>query len=101
MRTFILAGLAAFGLGGCGTVGRMCDEARVGLEYEHVSHPFAGYPFGAAVEEDALHTVGTIGRCSMGRTYLEGGVGYKVRDGGFYGPDLTGVVRVGVTLWKL
>lgn len=100
MKVLIL-GLTVLALGGCASVGRMCDEAGVGLEYEHVSHPFAGYPFGEAVEEDALHTAGVVGRCSMGRTYLEGGMGYKVRDGGFYGPDLTGVVRVGVTLWRL
>jgi hypothetical protein len=96
----ILIFTASLALSGCSTVGRVCDEASLGAEYEHVSHPFAGYPFGEKVEEDALHTVGTIGRCSMGRAYVEGGVGYKVRDGGFYGPDLTGTLRVGVTLWE-
>lgn len=98
MKTITLAAVVL--LSGCSTVGRVCDEIQINEEYEHVSHPLAGYPFGEAVEEDALHTLNTIGRCSMGRTYIEGGLGYKIRDGGFYGPDLTGTLRVGVNLWK-
>lgn len=86
--------------GGCASVGRVCDEIQINEEYEHVSHPLAGWPFGAKGEEDALHQLNTIGRCTRGRTYVEGAIGYKLTDGGFYGPDLTGTLRVGVNLWK-
>lgn len=95
----LLAGVLA--LSGCSVIGGVCDQAQISVEYTHVSHPLAGAPFGPRTEEDALHTVGPVGRCDMGRAYVEGGLGYKVRDGGFYGPDLTGSFNVGVKLWEL
>jgi|ERR1044072_80997 hypothetical protein len=87
-------------LTGCSVIGRMCDEKQVALQYTHVSHPFAGWPFGEKDEEDAVHTVGPVGRCTHGRSYVDIGVGYKVREAGFYGPEVTGTVNVGITLWK-
>lgn len=93
-----------FGLGlvsGCSVIGGLCDEAKVSVEYTHISHPFAGAPFGPAVEEDAVHTAGPIGRCERGRGYVEVGTGWKLRQGGFYGPDLTGTLNIGMTLWEL
>ncbi len=99
MNRILIVGMM-LGLGGCAGAGHVCDEMSLRGEYEHVSHPFAGFPFGAKDEEDALHTIGTVGRCSMGRGYVELGTGYKLREAGFYGPELTGTVRVGVELWK-
>lgn len=88
---------------GCSGLGleRMCDQAKISVEYTHISHPLAGYPFGPGTEEDAVHTAGPMGRCDMGRAYVEGGLGWKVRDAGFYGPELTGTLNVGVTLWEM
>lgn len=77
-----------------------CDRTSIRLEYEHVSHPLAGRPFGPEREEDSLNHVGPIGRCDVGRVYTELTLGYKLADGGFYGPKLTGGVRVGVELWS-
>lgn len=75
-----------------------CSSVRV--EHEHVSHPFAGPPFGPLTEEDSLDTVNVIARKEHGRFYIEAGLGYKVNDGGFHGPDLTFTSRVGVELWR-
>lgn len=99
--TFRAIGLTATVLiaQGCMTV-NVCDRTTIGTEYEHVSHPLAGWPQGDRDEEDALHQLNGIGRCEMGRGYVEGGVGWKVRNGGFYGPEMTGTIRVGVRLWE-
>lgn len=91
---------AILALSGCSVVGKLCDEKRIDLEYTHVSHPFAGWPFGPENEEDAVHTIGPMGRCTMGRGYVDMGVGRKIVESGFYGPELTGTVNVGVTLWS-
>lgn len=99
MKTLIVIGLAVMA-SGCSVMGGMCDETRVDLQYTHVSHPLAGAPFGPKEEEDALHTLGPMGRCTVGRGYVDLGVGYKLRDAGFYGPELTGTVNVGVNLWN-
>lgn len=77
-----------------------CDSMSLRIEHEHVSHPLAGYPFGPASEEDALDHVGPVGRCTVGRGYVDMNLGWKIGDGGFYGPRLTGGVRIGVEIWK-
>lgn len=73
-----------------------CSGMRV--ELEHTSHPLAGAPFGPRSEEDSLNTLNVVKRIERGRYYSEIGLGYKIGDGGFYGPDLTGTVRIGVKL---
>lgn len=73
-----------------------CSSVRV--EWEHVSHPFAGPPFGPQSEEDSLDTLNVITRKEAGRVYIETGLGYKLGDGGFYGPGLTFTSRIGVEL---
>jgi hypothetical protein len=74
--------------------------ASVRAEWEHTSHPFAGPPFGPTNEEDNLDTINIIGRRQMGHAYVEMGVGYKLADGGFDGPELTFTSRFGVELWR-
>jgi hypothetical protein len=64
-------------------------------ECEHVSHPFAGPPFGPKSEEDSLNQCGVLGEWTDGAAYLHLGVGYVLTDGGFYGPEVTGTVRAG------
>lgn len=86
---------------GCAGMGRLCDETRLDAVASHTSHPFAGRPFGEPEEEDALNTIGAVGRCTVGRGYVDLGLGRKIGgDTGFYGPGLTGTVNVGVTLWR-
>lgn len=75
-----------------------CSSYRV--EYEHVSHPFAGQPFGPASEEDTLDQLQVCAKRSAGRAYTEACLGYRLTDGGFYGPPLTGGIRIGVELGK-
>lgn len=69
-------------------------------EIEHVSHPFAGKPFGPASEEDTLNQANlcfgkewTTGPKLL--WYTENCLGYKLTDGGVYGPDLTYTGRAG------
>lgn len=70
-----------------------CTSLRV--EYEHVSHPFAGWPFGSADEEDTLDHVNACLVKRAGHMFSESCLGYRLTDGGFYGPDLTGTIRMG------
>jgi hypothetical protein len=84
-------------LTGCGTV-PFCEKQSVRSEYEHISHLSAGPPFGPESEEDSLDQLSVIGRCSNGRAYAEIGIGYRLRDGGFYGPDDMFTGRVGYYL---
>ena len=67
------------------------------LGWSHISHPFAGPPFGPTNEEDSLDTIEMTGAWyGPKNTYVEIGLGYKLSDGGFYGPKLTGIVRAGI-----
>lgn len=70
-----------------------CTSMRV--EYEHVSHPFAGPPFGPSDEEDWLDQVNACLVKRAGVAYGESCLGYRLTDGGFYGPRLTGTLRAG------
>lgn len=83
-------------LSGCASI--VPDAVRG--EWSHTSHVFAGPPFGPKYEEDSLDTANVIARWQNGRLYSEIGVGYKLADGGFFGPDLTFTSRIGVELWK-
>lgn len=86
MKTLLLASLLLTG----------CATYRV--EYEHVSHPLAGEPFGPQSEEDTLDQINLCGQKRYGRLYGDACLGYRLFDDGFYGPNLTGSVRVGVML---
>lgn len=80
-----------------------CAPNFVRLEADHVSHPFAGFPFGPADEEAQLTHVNALAEWQSGGWYLTAGVGVKVlerdqRD--FVGPGLTGTVRAGYA-WRV
>lgn len=89
MKGLIL--IAAYALSGCA-------NTQYRAEWEHVSHPFAGEPFGPSSEEDWLDQLNVCSQKRYGRIYGDACLGYRVNDGGFYGPRLTGSVRVGVLL---
>jgi len=82
---------------GCSTV---CDRAALRSEYQHISHVTAGPPFGPPSDEDSLDVVSILGRCEIRSVYAEVGVGLRLTDGGFYGPDEIFTGRVGVEFWK-
>lgn len=67
----------------------------VSVQLEHISHPFAGPPFGPTTEEDSLNQPQVCAAREEQRWYVEHCVGYKLGDGGFYGPRLTYTARVG------
>lgn len=71
------------------------------LEFEHVSHPLAGWPVGARDQEDALTQANGLLVWRAERAYVEAGLGYNLRGrdgGGIYGPTLTGTVRAGMEI---
>ena len=80
-----------------------CAPARFAVEVEHVSHPFAGWPFGPVDGEAQLTQANALLGWEHGGWYTTTGIGLKLyeksqRD--FVGPDLTGIVRVGKS-WSL
>lgn len=85
LRTFlVIASLAAAG----------CAPHAIRAEYEHISHPLAGPPFGPRSEEDALDHLAILARWHFELVTVDVGLGYKLVDGGMYGPKCTGIVRV-------
>lgn len=92
----ILVGLALMLLaGGCSV-----QRPQVRLELEHVSHPLAGWPFGPSTEEDALTQANVMLEWERGRVRVEQGLGYRLMDQGFYGPELTYTGRVSVRIGR-
>lgn len=68
-------------------------------QWEHISHPAVGPPFGPRSEEDSLdHTEGCGGYHVGSRGFVEVCTGYRLRDGGFYGPDWTGGIKAGIKI---
>lgn len=75
--------------------------AGIKVEHAHLSHPFAGPPFGSQLEEDYVDTINVVGRVEIGRVYIEAGPGYKLNPGGgFFGPELTFSSRMGIDVWR-
>lgn len=93
----ISTGLVCLLMAGCGSV-PFCEKQSLRTEYEHISHVLAGPPFGPQSEEDSLDQVLLIGRCTNSRAYAEVGIGYKLTEGGFHGPDELFTGRVGYYL---
>jgi hypothetical protein len=65
------------------------------IEGEHVSHPTVGPPMGDASAEDSLNQLNALAEWRDGGAYLVTGLGYRIGDGGFYGPRLTFTARAG------
>jgi hypothetical protein len=78
----------------------IAPPSSVDVGWSHTSHPLRGAPFGPANEEDSLDTLGFRTRWDSGRTFVETGLSYRLRDGGFYGDDFIFESRVGVKLWS-
>jgi hypothetical protein len=79
--------LVLFGLSGCANYAT--------LEVAHTSHRFAGPPFNDRSNEDSLDRLNAcVGRERSG-WYAEGCLGYKYRDGGFFGPKVSFDARIG------
>lgn len=80
-----------------------CTPNLIRLEAEHVSHPFAGWPFGPADEESQLTQASALAEWQRDQWYASAGLGYKVlrrNPYDFAGPRLTGSVRVGY-IWRV
>lgn len=97
MNTKVFVSLIALAaLSGCSVAPSKLDAG-----WGHNSYPELGYPFGPANEEDTLDTLGLRATWERGKCFAEVGLGYKLRDGGFYGDsDVVFTSRVGVVLWK-
>lgn len=65
-------------------------------EYQHVSHPLIGPPFGPRGEEDSLDVLNGCAEKAKGKFYAEMCLGYRLRDKGFYGDDFIYTARFGV-----
>lgn len=68
--------------------------------YDHVSHPRKGEPFGPATEEGTIDSVGATCRWERGRLFMESGLSYMWPDSDLYGDDLLYNGRIGVKLWE-
>lgn len=86
-------------LAGCGSLPQAMPN-QVDACLTHVSHPLRGEPFGPRSEEDSLDTIGACAQWERGRVSFDTGLGYRYRDGGFYGDDFIFEGRVSVKLWE-
>lgn len=93
MRRLVV--LAAVALSGCVTTPDVLDAG-----WSHSSHPRQGRPFSPREDEDSLDTLGLRARWENGKCFAEMGLGYMLRDGGFYGDDFIFESRVGVKLFE-
>ena len=86
MRSVILT--AALLLSGCTTVS---------AEWQHISHPLLGPPFGPRNQEDTLDVLQVCLEKDYGRYwYSEGCLGQQLTDSGFYGDGFIFTGRLGV-----
>lgn len=82
-----------------------CASVSAVTEFEHVSHPLAGWPCESQhLTEDGVTQVnGLIRWRTATGEYFDAGLGYNLKGrngGGFYGPALTGTVRFGKE-WRI
>lgn len=68
--------------------------------YDHVSHPLRGEPFGPPTEEDALDSLGTTCRWEKDRLFFESGLSYMWPGSDLYGDDLLFNGRVAYKIWE-
>lgn len=68
--------------------------------YDHVSHPLLGPPFGPEIEEGTIDSIGTTCRWERGRVFFESGLSYMVPDSDLYGDDLLFNSRIAIKIWE-
>lgn len=68
----------------------------VSVEWQHVSHPLLGPPLGPRNQEDSLDVLNGCAEKRKGHFYVEMCLGYRLKDGGFYGDDFIYTGRFGV-----
>lgn len=68
--------------------------------YDHVSHPLQGEPFGPKTEEGTIDSVGGTCRWERGRMFFESGLSYSWPDSDLYGDDLLFNSRVAIKIWE-
>lgn len=79
-------------LSGCQTL----IPDRGNIEFEHISHPGSGWPFGPSTEEATLTQFAGTLTWETDIGYLSTGLGYNIdRSGDFYGSRVTGSFRIG------
>ena len=88
--------LTAVALSGCASM----PPDSVDAGWSHDSHPRQGRPFSPREDEDSLDTLGLRARWNRGKCFAEMGLGYMLRDGGFYGDDFIFESRIGVKLFE-
>lgn len=94
--TLLLIAAGAVSFPGCAVLSSM-PPIDYFAEYQHVSHLSAGKPFGPSTEEDSLNHL-SLCASSKALVTTELCYGYKLSNGGFYGPRDTAVLRVRVPL---
>jgi hypothetical protein len=76
-----------------------CATPTLRIEAEHVSHPLAGWPCEPQhLSEDDVTQANVLLHWQRRGWYADAGLGWNLQGnggGGFYGPALTGTVRVG------
>lgn len=89
--------VAALLVQGCAT---MLAPDTCFANYDHISHPLQGKPFGPVTEEGTIDSVGTTCRWERGRVFLESGLSYMVPDSDLYGDDFLFNSRIAVKIWE-
>lgn len=70
------------------------------VNYDHVSHPLQGQPFGPKTEEGTIDSIGGTCRWEKGRVFIESGLSYMWPDSDLYGDDLLFNSRVAYKIWE-
>lgn len=93
----VMALLALAALSGCASLPapKTCFA-----NYDHVSHPLQGQPFGPKTEEGTIDSVGATCRWEKGRVFMESGLSYMWPDSDLYGDDLLFNSRIAVKIWE-
>lgn len=86
MRTLLICSMLIV-LSACSTVS---------AEWQHISHPLLGPPFGPRNEEDTLDVLQVCGERTHGKFFIEMCLGHRLVDGGFYGDNFIYTGRFGV-----
>ncbi len=98
----VIRGIAIFVCFGAGGILQGCSVAPIicFMNYDHVSHPLLGVPFGPETEEGTIDSIGTTCRWDHGRVFLESGLSYMIPDSDLYGDDFLFNSRIAVKIWE-